>query len=165
MNNYNTTAEMLAALTTLIKNGGANGSVTTDDIYEALETLLYNAGLHRHEVTIEATDFYTINSVPIAVLESQGEVAIVPVLIVAKKSTGAFSGANDFSIRYQHGSDDLISMPATGFLDSANKLVIFASAFKNLIAIVDDPLELYSVKDPTPSEGSDISFSIFYRLI
>lgn len=166
MSNYNTTAAMLAALTTLIKNGGVNGSVTTDDIYEALEILLDNAGLLKATVTIDAADLYTINSVTIQVLEGQdSELATLPVLLIAKKGSGAFVGANDFSLRYEHGTDDLLTMPATGFLDQANKTVVFASAFDSLIAPAGDALELYSAKDPTASGGSTINFTIFYRLI
>lgn len=167
MADYNTVLALKNALETAIKNGGVTGKVRTDDIYAAMAEIIDNAGLLKQKVTFAKEQIYTVYSNPVTLLDSPGEKkANIPVLLVAEKPGGnAFSGGNDISVRYYGGSESLLTLKATGFLDQTSQVVIFNGTFTGQAALVNEKIYLYSAKDPSAAGGSDINIWIYYREI
>ena len=167
MSEFITVEALKSELETELKNGGADGKVSTTNLYNKLVDLIDSSGLFLEKIEVPAADIYTVNSSAIEVLAAKGaNITTIPVMIAAVKEAGsAYSGANDITIEYQHQTDDLLTLAATGFLDQTSKTIVFASNFNSLKASDNDPLQMKSTKDPTASGGSTVIVYIFYRIL
>lgn len=167
MAEHNTILALKNALSAAVRNGGPTGKLTTDGVYDAFIEAIDNIGLTKLKLTVAKEDIYTVFSVPPVLMEAPGEdKIIIPVLIVAEKTAGsAFSGINDITVRHGNGADNLLTMKAAGFLDQTTQKIIFCSNYTSINGVVNEPLILYSGKDPDAAGGSDINLWIYYREI
>ena len=155
------------AIETAVKNGGTYKKLKTDALYDAIIEALDFAGLQRQKTIVSKAQVKACYTTPIEIKSAPGEdKVIIPVGVVCVKESGdAFSGMNAVTIVTNHGTDALITLPASGFLDQTGRVIYFSSKFDSFPAEENQNFLLKSSKDMSEAGGSDVHVYMFYRTL